>query len=343
MKALVLQQYMNLVYQEVPLPEVQDDDVLVKVKAAGICGSDVHGMDGSSGRRIPPIIMGHEASGIIESTGRNVREWKSGDRVTFDSTIYRCDDWFTQKGMYNLSDGRMVLGVSTPEFKKHGAFAEYVTVPQHILHRIPAGVNFVQAALVEPAAVSLHAINLSPVSAADTVLVVGAGMVGMFVIQLLRIKGCKHIIAVDLEPSRLELAKKLGADFAFVPGDAALEKTVAELTEGRGVDCAIEVVGMESSVQLGISLLRKGGTITLVGNLSPEVKVPMQAVVTGQLRLQGSCAINGEYPEILKLISGGKLNMEAILSAEAPLSEGAAWFHRLYNKEKGLMKVILKP
>jgi L-iditol 2-dehydrogenase len=343
MKALVLEEYMKLVYQDVPMPEMQDDEVLVKVKAVGICGSDVHGMDGSSGRRIPPLIMGHEASGVIESAGSAVKEWKSGDRVTFDSTIYRRDDWYTQKGMYNLSDGRMVLGVSTPEFKKHGAFAEYVTVPQHILHRIPEGVSFIQAALVEPAAVSLHAINLSPIGNEDTVLVVGAGMVGMFVIQLLRIKGCGHIIAVDLESPRLELARKLGADFAFVPGDPELGKTIYSLTANRGVDCAIEVVGIAQSVQLGISLLRKGGTITLLGNLSPEVPIPMQAVVTKQLRLQGSCAINGEYPEILEMISRGALNMEAILSAEAPLSDGAIWFDRLYNKEKGLMKVILKP
>lgn len=343
MKALVLEEYMKLVYQDVPLPQVQDDEVLVKVKAVGICGSDVHGMDGSSGRRIPPIIMGHEAAGVIEAAGNKVSGWKTGDRVTFDSTIYRRNDWFTERGMYNLSDGRMVLGVSTPEFKKHGAFAEYVTVPQHILHRIPEGVNFIQAALVEPAAVSLHAINLSPISENDTVLVVGAGMVGMFVIQLLRIKGCKHIIAVDLEAERLELARKLGAEFAFVPGDPELGKKVNELTANRGVDCAIEVVGIGPTVQLGISLLRKGGTITLLGNLSPEVVIPMQAVVTKQLRLQGSCAINGEYPEILDLISQGALNMEAILSAEAPLAEGAEWFQRLYNKEKGLMKVILKP
>lgn len=343
MKALVLEEYMKLVYQDVPMPELRDDEVLVRVKAVGICGSDVHGMDGSSGRRIPPVIMGHEASGVIEATGSKVSGWQKGDRVTFDSTIYRRDDWYTQKGMYNLSDGRMVLGVSTPEFKKHGAFAEYVTVPQHILYRIPEGVSFIQAALVEPAAVSLHAINLSPVTPDDTVLVVGAGMVGMFVIQLLRIKGCKHIIAVDLEASRLELAKKLGADFAFVPGDLELEKTVLALTNNRGADCAFEVVGIAASVQLGISLLRKGGTITLLGNLSPEVPIPMQAVVTKQLRLQGSCAINGEYPEILELISRGALDMEAILSAEAPLSEGAQWFDRLYKKEKGLMKVILKP
>lgn len=343
MKALVLEEYMKLVYKDVPMPEVQEDEVLVKVQAVGICGSDVHGIDGSTGRRIPPLIMGHEASGIIESAGSKVSGWQPGDRVTFDSTIYRMDDWFTHRGQYNLSDGRKVLGVSTPEFKKHGAFAEYVTIPQHILYKIPPNVNFIQAALVEPAAVSLHAINLSDLQREDSVLVVGAGMIGMFVIQLLKIKGCTRIIAIDMEPEKLTLAKELGAHYAFTPNDPALQKNINELTENRGVDIAIEAVGITPSIQQAIALLRKGGTLTLLGNISPEVTIPLQAVVSRQLRLQGSCAINGEYGDILELVSSGKLRMESILSAEAPLSEGAEWFKRLYNKEKGLMKVILRP
>jgi len=343
MKALVLQEYRKLVYQDVPLPEMQDDEVLIRVKAVGICGSDVHGMDGSTGRRIPPIIMGHEAAGVIEATGKQVKNWQPGDRVTFDSTIYRLNDWYTERGMYNLSDGRMVLGVSTPEFKKHGAFAEYITVPQHILYRIPDNVSFTEAALVEPAAVALHAINLSAISPDDTVVVIGAGMVGAFVIQLLRITGCKNIIAIDLEKDKLALAKQLGADACFTPDDALLNKTLMELTNDRGADIAIEVVGVNASIQQAIALLRKGGTLTLLGNLSPQVTVPLQAIVTRQLRLQGSCAINGEYPAILELIANRRLNMTSILSAEAPLSEGIMWFDRLYNKEKGLMKVVLLP
>jgi L-iditol 2-dehydrogenase len=343
MKALVLQEYRKLVYQDVPLPEMQDDEVLIRVKAVGICGSDVHGMDGSTGRRIPPVIMGHEAAGVIEATGKQVTGWQPGDRVTFDSTIYRLNDWFTQHGMYNLSDGRMVLGVSTPEFKKHGAFAEYVTVPQHILYRIPDNVSFTEAALVEPAAVALHAINLSAILPNDVVVVIGAGMVGAFVIQLLKITGCKNIIAIDLEKEKLALAKQLGADACFTPDDTLLNKTLLELTDGRGADVAIEVVGVNASIQQAIALLRKGGTLTLLGNLSPQVTVPLQAIVTRQLRLQGSCAINGEYQAILELIAAKRLNMTSILSAEAPLSEGTMWFERLYNKEKGLMKVVLLP
>lgn len=343
MKALVLKDYMDLEYLEVSPPVMKDDEVLVKVKAIGICGSDVHGIDGSTGRRIPPIIMGHEASGVIEDTGTSVKDWKAGDRVTFDSTIYRQDDWFTKHGMYNLSDDRMVLGVSCKEFTRNGAYADFVTIPQHILYRIPENVSFTEAALVEPAAVALHAINISPFEKDQTALVIGAGMVGTFVIQLLKIKGCKKIIAIDLEDDRLALAKQLGADHVFSPADPNTKKNILDLTGGRGADIAFEVVGIQDTILLSIDLLRKGGYLTILGNLSPKVEIPLQALVTRQLRIQGSCAINGEYPEILELISSGKLNMSAILSAEVPLSEGAYWFNKLYNKEKGLMKVVLKP
>lgn len=343
MKALVLRDYMELNYTDVPLPAFEDDEVLVKVEAIGICGSDVHGIDGSTGRRIPPIIMGHEASGVIVETGRLVTEWKPGDRVTFDSTIYKTDDWYTRQGMYNLSDGRMVLGVSCKEFRRDGAYADYVVIPQHILYRLPDNVSFVKAALVEPAAVALHAIEITDFDEAYTAVVIGAGMVGSFVVQLLKIKGCNNIIAVDLDEGRLALAKQLGAMYAYRPDDPALLEAVNRLSSDRGADIAFEVVGINATITTALNLLRKGGSLTVLGNLSPTIEIPLQAVVTRQLRIQGSCAINGEYPAILEMISSGQLDMTSILSAEAPLSEGAIWFQRLYNKEKGLMKVVLKP
>ncbi|PCJ98736.1 MAG: galactitol-1-phosphate 5-dehydrogenase [Flavobacteriaceae bacterium] len=343
MKALVLESYNNLTYKDVENPIINDNEVLVKVKAVGICGSDVHGMDGSTGRRVPPIIMGHEASGIIHEVGNNITAWKPGDRVTFDSTIYNEDDWFTKKGMYNLSDNRMVLGVSCNEFKRGGAFAEYVVIPQHILYKIPENVSFSQAAMTEPAAVALHALNISDLDKNATILVVGSGMVGMFVIQLLKIKGVKTIIAVDTETDRLEKAKQSGADHIFKPDDKELPNLINQITGNRGVDLVFEVVGLSETINKSISLLRKGGALTIIGNLSKTIELPLQAVVTRQLKIQGSCTINGEYEEVLEYISNGKLNVERILSAEAPLEEGASWFDRLYKKEKGLMKVILKP
>jgi L-iditol 2-dehydrogenase len=343
MKALVLTDYMTFHYMDVPDPEVGPDEVLVNVKAAGICGSDVQGMDGSTGRRIPPVIMGHEASGIIVEQGEKVKKWKVGDRVTFDSTIYRQDDWYTRRGLYNLSNGREVLGVSAKEFKRDGAFAEYIAIPQHILYRIPENVSLTQAAMTEPAAVALHAIQLTPVSLHDTAMVIGTGMIGSFIIQGLKIYGCREIIAVDLEDDRLNMAKELGATVALNPRDHGVSEKVKELTGNRGVDVAFEAAGNPDTFQIGIESLRKGGTLTLIGNLVPSVNMPLQRVVTHQLRLQGSYAIAGEFPKALEMIASGKIIVDALLSAEAPLCEGAEWFQRLYKREEGLFKVVLIP
>ncbi|GAB3642362.1 galactitol-1-phosphate 5-dehydrogenase [Spirosoma arcticum] len=343
MKALVLTEYNHFELQDVAKPTIRPNEVLVRVQAVGICGSDVHGMDGSSGRRIPPITMGHEASGIIAEVGADVRNWATGDRVTFDSTVYALDDWYSRRGMYNLSDGREVVGVSTPDFKRQGAFAEFVAIPQHILYAIPDNVTFTQAALVEPVAVALHAVSLTPIQVNDSAVVVGAGMIGLFVIQALKLAGCGAIIAIDLDDDRLALAQKLGATHIINAKSENVPAQVQALTHGRGADVSFEVVGAGPTVKTAIDCVRKGATVTLVGNLAPTVEIPLQAVVTRQLRLQGSCAINGEYEASLSLISSGRINVEAILSAEVPLSEGADWFKRLYDREKGLIKVVLKP
>jgi len=343
MQALVLTEYKKFELQEVPVPAIQPDEVLIRVMAVGICGSDVHGMDGSTGRRIPPIIMGHEAAGIIETVGSEVTDWHPGDRVTFDSTIYRLDDWYTRKGMYNLSDNRMVLGVSCPEFKRDGAFAEYVAVPQHILYKIPGRVSFEHAAMAEPVAVALHAVNLTTLSVNDTALVGGTGMIALFVIQLLKLAGCGKIITFDLDQDRLDLALKLGATHAFRADTMNVTEEVLKITGGRGADVGFEVVGITPVLKTLIESVRKGAQITLVGNVSAEVNFPLQKVVTRQLKIQGSCAICGEYEQVLELISHGLVELEPLTSAIAPLHEGAEWFNRLYNREKGLMKVILKP
>jgi L-iditol 2-dehydrogenase len=343
MKALVLEEYNKLVYKEVPMPVPAPGEVLIAVKAAGICGSDVHGMDGSTGRRLPPLIMGHEAAGIIHSVGDSVSDWNPGDRVTFDSTIYRLDDWYTRKGFYNLSDNRMVLGVSCAEFKKDGAFAEFVTVPSHILYKLPDNVSFEHAAMVEPIAVALHALSLTDITLNDTVVVGGAGMIALFVIQLLKLSGCGKIIAFDIDQSRLDLAVKLGATHVFNAEKVNVAEEVKKLTGERGADIGIEVVGISPVLKTVIESVRKGGQVTLVGNLSPEVNLPLQQVVTRQLKLQGSCAIAGEYEQALDIISNGKVQIDPLLSAVAPLKEGAGWFSRLHNREKGLLKVVLKP
>jgi threonine dehydrogenase-like Zn-dependent dehydrogenase len=342
-KALVLEEYNKLVYKEVPTPDFKSNEMLVRVKACGICGSDVHGMDGSSGRRIPPLIMGHEASGVVEATGDLIKKFKPGDRVTFDSTEYPLDDWFTLSGKYNLSEDRKVLGVSPKEYRRNGAFADYLVIPEHIAYRLPEKVSFEQAAMVEPVAVATHAINLTPLKIQDSVLVVGAGMIGLFLIQVLRLSNAGTIIAVDIDDKKLALAAKFGADLTIKSGNPDLKRLILEKTQSRGADAVFEAVGISATVDLAIQNVRKGGVVTLVGNLAPSVDFPLQSVVTREIRLQGSCGIAGEYPQVLQMMEKGLVDVDSLLSAKAPLSEGADWFQRLYNKEPGLNKVILQP
>jgi L-iditol 2-dehydrogenase len=343
MKALVLKEYKRFAYEDAPMPQSGPQDVLVQVKACGICGSDVHGMDGSSGRRIPPLIMGHEASGVIAEVGEGVRGWTEGDRVTFDSTVYPLDDWYTRQGLYNLSEGRQVLGVSCEDYRRHGAFAEYVSVPQHILYRLPDSVSFNQAAMVEPISVCLHALNLTPLQLHDSAVVVGSGMIGLFTVQLLRAAGCSQIIAIDLEDRKLEMAKRLGATTVLNPGRDDIPTRVRGLTEGRGADVAFEAVGITATVKTAVESVRKGGTVTLIGNIAPSIELPLQWVVTRQIRLQGSCGIRGEYPAVLGMIERGIIKVDDLISVTAPLVDGAKWFDRLYAQGNDLMKVILNP
>jgi len=343
MKALVLEEYNKLVYKDVTDPVIRENEVLVKVMACGICGSDVHGLDGSTGRRIPPMIMGHEASGVIVKTGKEVNNWKSGDRVTFDSTVYPLDDWYTLEGLYNLSDNREVLGVSPGTYKRDGAFAEYIAIPQHILYRIPEGVTFEQAAMVEAVAVALHSINISGIKTGDKCVVVGAGMIGIFIIKLLRISGASKIIAIDINPKRLEQAAKAGADYTFLSTGEKLAEEIATLTNSRGADISFEAVGKSDSVNISIDVLRKGGKVILVGNVSPKIDFPLQKVVTRELNILGSCAIRGEYEVVLDLLKSGKIYVDDQISVVAPLSDGAIWFNKLYKRVEELNKVILVP
>ncbi len=343
MKALVLKEYNQLVYQDVPEATVEPNCVLVQVKACGICGSDVHGMDGSTGRRIPPIIMGHEAAGIVAEVGSNVKDLQPGERVTFDSTVYCGSCFYCRRGEINLCDHRRVLGVSCDEYRQNGAFAEYIAVPQHILYPLPQEVSFAHAAMVEPCSIAFHAVGRTPISLNDTAAVVGSGMIGLLVIQTLRAVGCGKIIAIDIEPEKLDLARQLGADFTLNSSEAEVVSEIEKLTGNKGADVVIEAVGITPSVKTALAGVRKGGTVTVIGNLSPNIEIPLQRLVAREITFCGSCASRGDYPACLEMIARGAINVDALISTVAPLSEGEKWFQRLYKKEKALLKVILVP
>src|SRR5580692_11856813 len=183
MKALLLSAYKQLDLVDMPAPTPGEDELLIRIRACGICGSDVHGYDGSTGRRLPPIVMGHEAAGFVEAVGCAVTGFRPGDRVTFDSTVYCGKCFFCLSGEANLCDNREVIGVSTPAFRRMGAFAEFVTVPARIAYHLPDNMPFAHAAMIEAVSVAVHAVALTPISLEDTVVVVGAGMIGLLTMQ----------------------------------------------------------------------------------------------------------------------------------------------------------------
>jgi L-iditol 2-dehydrogenase len=343
MKALLLSEYKHLAVAEVPEPVPALDEVLVRVAACGICGSDVHGYDGSSGRRIPPLVMGHEAAGIVAAVGSEVTRFAPGDRVTFDSTVYcgACD--YCLQGEMNLCDSRQVVGVSTPDFRRAGAFAEYVAVPERIVYSLPDELPFAEAAMLEAVSVALHAVAVSNLKGSESTLVIGAGMIGLLILQAARAAGCGPVYVADVDATRLAMAAELGADTTTLASGDAMVAEVLRLTGGRGVDLVLEAVGRNETVLASVDAVRKGGTVTLVGNITPTVTLPLQKVVSRQVRLQGSCASCGEYPEAIELITQGKIRVDSLITAVAPLSEGASWFERLYAREPNLMKIVLDP
>jgi len=343
MKALVLTQYKHLELAERTQPLPAADEVLVEVAACGICGSDVHGYDGSSGRRIPPLIMGHEAAGVIAAVGRNVRDLKPGDRVTFDSTVSCGECPFCLRGEVNLCDRREVVGVSCGEFHRDGAFAEYVVVPQRIVYVLPDYLPFAEAAMLEAVSVALHAVAVSDLRGGETALVIGAGMIGLLTLQAALVAGCSRVFVADIDASRLHLAQSLGASETLLLSGADLVRECQRLTEGTGTDVVFEAVGRNETVGSAMDAVRKGGTVTLIGNITPEVTLPLQKVVSRQLRLQGTAASSGEYPQAIELIAAGKIQVRPLISAVASLHEGAQWFERLYAGEQNLMKVVLSP
>jgi L-iditol 2-dehydrogenase len=341
MKSLLLKEYLQLELADFPQPEPGPGEVLIRVAACGICGSDVHGYDGTSGRRIPPIVMGHEAAGVVAATGAGVARFKPGDRVTFDSTVYCGECAFCKRGEVNLCDRREVIGVSCGDYRRHGAFAEYIAIPERILYQLPEAMSFPEAAMLEAVSVALHAVHVTGDLKGQTVLVIGAGMIGLLTMQAARAAGAARVMIADIDATRLNLACSLGNDGALNLSGAELTQEILQQTGGVGADVVLEAVGRNETIAAAIDSVRKGGTVTLIGNITPKVELPLQKVVSRQIRLQGSAASAGEYPEAIDLVASGKIKVKPLITAVAPLEDGPEWFKRLYAHEPNLMKIVL--
>jgi len=343
LKALVYTKPYTFEYSDFPDPVVGDDDVLVRVKACGICGSDMHGFTGKTGRRLPPLIMGHEAAGIVEGLGKNVSGFEKGDRVCFDSTVYcnKCES--CRAGLINRCDTRQVLGVSVPAFKRHGAFAEFVAVPWWIVSKIPDELSFVNAALLEPASIGTHAANRAPISQNDTVVVIGAGTIGLFILQGARLRGAAKVIAVDINEFRLDLAKKIGADKLVNPLRSDLSEVILQETDGKGANVTLEAVGYAKTFADAVSVTRMGGHVVAVGNLEKKAEFDLQQLVAKEHTFIGSYASSGEFRDCIELFASGKINVEPLISDVLPLAEGPGAFDRLLKAEENLLKIVLEP
>lgn len=340
MKALVLEEYGRVVIKDVEKPEVSGNRVLIRIKAASVCGSDVHGYDGSSDRRRPPLIMGHEASGVVEELGPLAEGFKLGDRVTFNSTEYcgKCSN--CANGKQNICIEGQIFGVSSEVYHKEGAMAEYVTVPDYSVYKIPDNTTFEEAALAEPLSIALHSIRRTDIKLGDTAIVFGAGTIGSMLLKLLLISNCASVIVVDIDDVKLSSAKTRGADYCINSAKENVVERVMQITDNLGVDLAFEAVGIEATIKAGIDVLKKSGTFTLLGNVSKTIDFPLQKLVINELNLVSSYACASEYEKSLQLIGMGKVDVKDIISEIVPLERGQEMLQRLLKGEEGLMKVV---
>lgn len=313
MKALMMKAFHEHVLTEVPIPRIErPGDVLIEIKAAGVCGSDLHGYTGQSGRRTPPLVMGHEATGRVVETGEGVRDLPPGTRVA----IHPIED---------AGGVRRLMGKDAP-----GAFAEYVVWPARNLVRLPDSVTFEEGALVEPLAVAVRAVNRAALGGATSAVVVGAGTIGLLVASVLKHRGVATVVISDPSAERRAVARSMGVGEAVDPLEADILETVLGLTAGLGADAAFEAVGIGATVAQAHAVVKYGGTIVWIGNNVRVIDVDMQQVVTRELSVLGTYGMNDDdFVEALGLLEAGAIDAASLINRRATLEEGPALFDEL--------------
>lgn len=327
MKTLLYTGPWRMEVDDAPIPVPGPDEVLVDVRAVGICGSDVHGYTGSTGRRTPPMIMGHEFSGTVSVLGSNVQGVEEEDEVIVSPL-------FPYDGIGN----RRVVGVNT-----QGAYAEHALVHKSMLYPKPKDMDWHLAAMCEPLSIALHALSRTPVALMDTVVIVGAGTIGLLTLLCARRSGAGTIVVTDMSEHRLEVARKVGADVVINVADTDPVAQVMAMTNQVGADVAIEAVGMSRSVQQAHAMVRVGGHITWIGNSDLMIEINMQEVVTRELTVAGTYGFSDEFERVIQSIASGHIDVAPLIERVAPLAEGPDIIEALAKGELDLIKVILEP
>lgn len=337
MQALLFTAIRKLELVEVPAPTLQSpQDVLLKVKAVGVCGSDLHGYTGQSGRRTPPLIMGHEVTAEVQAVGAGVTDLPVGARVAvqpveFCGTCPQC-----VAGYRSLCEKRRLMGMNAP-----GAYAEYVVWPAANLYRLPDALSDEHGALAEPLAIAVHAVGLTNHLTYETAFVLGAGPIGLLTLSVLKERGVKRILVSDTSDARLAVARQIGADVTINPTQEDVQAVVKAHTDGRGVEVAFEAVGLSATAQQAVNVTRNKGTVVWIGNNQRMIEVDMQAIVTRELSVLGSYGMTDEeFQTALRLLAAGKIPAQQLINRRATLSEGPQLFDQLLAEPQTVKCVI---
>jgi len=341
MKAAVFKGPFKVENEEMPMPEITDDQVLIKVRSCGICGSDLNGFIGKSGkRRVPGLIMGHEGAGEIVELGKNVLDVKLGDRVAVDpqNPCRKC--YYCRHGWWNVCDHITGLGSAMRGFQ-HGLMSEYFAIDPRQLVPLPEGVSFEEATFLDPVSNIAHALNNCTVNLSDTFTVIGAGVLGLIAVQLARFKGFTKIIVIDLIDSRLERAKALGADVIINSATEDCVERVKQETEGLGADVVMEAAGLAVTYQYAVQAVRKRGYVLAFGFRDAEIPISSQALLFRELTIIGSTGWTFESDKSMEMIVSGIVDVKSLITDRFPLDKAQEAFMTLHENPGTSIKVLL--
>jgi threonine dehydrogenase-like Zn-dependent dehydrogenase len=335
MKALLYKAPFVLEWEDMDEPIPGEGELLIRVRAVAICGSDLNGYCGMNSMRVPPLVMGHEFSGEITAYG-TVTSKKPGTRVVVNPLINCTVCANCISGYPNLCDNRRCVGTTMQSGSYNGAMAEYVVVPERAAIEIPDNLTFEQAAVLEPLAVSLHAVKKGGNLHGKTVVVIGAGPIGLFAVICAADQAPRELICADLVQARLEMALKCGATRVY---SHDFVENVRAITSETGVDVVIDAVALEPTVIQAIGMVRNGGKIVVVGMGAEEMHFPIKKMVAHEIQMLGSYTYTTEMLEALKMLPSDKVDQ--IITSRIPLEKGASAFARLTAKNPADIKIVL--
>ena len=341
MLAAVMTARRTMEIQKMPVPEPKPGELLIRIRHVGVCGSDLHMFSGSDVRVQKPVILGHEAAGEVAGIGEGVEGFSIGDRVALEpgSTCGECE--YCRSGLYNLCKSVQFLSVPS---QRDGVLREYATHPANLCFKLPDNMTTLQGALIEPMAVGLHAANLGDAKIGMDAIVFGAGCIGLVTLLALKARGVSRVAVADVVDIRLDKAKQLGADLVVNTTNADITKTILDWTKGRGVDIAMDASGNPAAIASTLGVVRKAGTIVLVGNPSGPMPESFRLIdfVNHEITMKGVFRYRNIYPMAIQAVSAGTLAVENIPDRIYPFAESHQAFNDSIDHKAEIVKAVIE-